>query len=162
MSSSCFFMKQIRKISQLQSIAQQKVYKVLKTEANRLERFLRDEIENYLSSYKPKVYKRTGDLLRSLRVSEPFPYSISGSFAIKVYFESSLAYHPSLFGGRSGYVPILLDKGWHWSENKRPRIYRLSDFDGIHFIKRAVKRFQSSNKLKLKVLVINGGDEYLY
>ncbi len=129
--------------------------------AQLLEKILKEEINNYYSSYSPSVYVRTHDWINSIRVSKP---TISGmTMSISIYFDDSMAYHPSVISEKypDGYVITLMDTGWHWSSDKQPRINRFSDFSGIHYIEKSISRFNSQNKWGFKVSVETGYAQYL-
>lgn len=135
------------------------VRKALNSELERLQRYLIEEINAYLDSYSPVQYQRTGAWLESIKVN---PIQQNGKeYSASITFEDSLAYHDSLFGGEQGYVPWLFEVGYHWDESKQPRIPRLSDFDGIHYIKRSVERWNRDNKFGFKIAVYHGDERYI-
>lgn len=132
---------------------------ILERELKRLEGYIKEEIQNYLNSYTPTVYERTGNWMESVRIS---PVTQVGNYLqASIYFDNALANHPSLFGGEPGYVPWLMEVGWHWRDDKQPRTYRLSDFEGTHYIAKAVERFNSENRHGIKVTVTYNGKKYI-
>lgn len=104
----------------------------LKAEARIMEKLLQQEVERYYSLYVPRYMRdpswkndprnkwpegRTYRFMRSVRLS--MPKTEDGKRIITVYFDHSLATHRSIFGGESGFVPILLNEGWKWSTGPR-------------------------------------------
>jgi len=140
-------------------LSNQNTLVVLEEETQKLAQYIEEEIQNYLSSYVPTVYERTGNWLNSVKIS---PIVQEGEYLTAIItFDERLANHPSLFNGEEGYVPWLMEVGWHWSMDKPHRTYRLSDFEGIQYIRRAVERFNSENKYGIKVSVVHNGEIYI-
>lgn len=147
-----------------QSILNDQIAKILKQEAERLERYIKEEINNYYRSYFPLIYPRTENWLRSLRIGQPKINDNDNTISMEIYFYEDLAYHPSIIDPDKhpmGYVPWLMEVGWHWRESIQPRRYRFSDFEGTHYIANAVKRFNEENPYKLQVMVFHGDERYL-
>lgn len=136
------------------------VKKVLEEEAKRLEQLIKEEIVHYYNSYKPVRYKRTFNWLNSLRVDKP---NIEGNKAsIRIYFDDNLAYHPSVVSSDQpkGYVPWLMESGWQVKKMKKV-IYRFTYFEGTHYIKNAIEKWQQTNQYGLKIAVYFNGEPYI-
>lgn len=118
------------------------ISKALKEAADLLSKILQRKVQDYYDSYKPVEYQRTYQFLNSIRIS---PVKHDGDkLHIEVYFDKNMATHPSIFGGESGFVPILLNEGWTW--NKKTGPYRLAFYEGFHFIEKAIEEFNKINR----------------
>ncbi|KAA9007390.1 hypothetical protein F4V43_02565 [Paenibacillus spiritus] len=124
------------------------VRRSLNEAAQLLEKLLYEQLQAYYDSYTPTVYERTYGLLNSLRIS-PIT-QVGNELQINVYFDRSMATHPSIFDGEDGYVAKLLNDGWQWRKNPA-NIYRLSRYEGFHFIEKAIDEFNSRNRWGFKI-----------
>lgn len=130
------------------------IKRILREAGKELEKYLKDELNSYLDSYEPSVYDRTGNTLKSFRVSDPKKISIN-EWSIEIYFDDGLANHPSVFGGDQpdGYTPWLLHTGWRTKLDSTLDKENFTRFKGTNYITKAVERFNRSNKHGLKVQV---------
>lgn len=153
-------MKELKKMASLQeqlkrisaNLNNSNVVKVLlQKEANKLYACIYEEIQNYYLSYQPKVWEeyRTYGLLNSLRI-EPIK-QFGNQLSIRIYFDESMATHPSIFGGESGFTPLLINYGWKWSND--PGIYHLSNYEGYHFVEKGIQKYINSSPLNIKINV---------
>lgn len=136
------------------------IKKALRESARLLEKYMKEELNRYFDSYTPSVYERTGNTLKSFRVSEPRKVGLN-DWSIEIYFDDGLANHPSVMGQEEGYTPWLLEVGWNIEDKvgySRPMFTKHS---GIGYIKKAVSRFNSSNPHGFKVNVNFNGNEYI-
>lgn len=120
--------------------------KLLEQEANRLYALISAEIGAYYLSYEPKVYQWTGSLQKSVRIRT------SGD-RFEIYFEPSLAYHPSIMPTKypKAFVPTLIDYGWDWG--KTPHINHFTYYEGYHFIEKAVEKFKETTSLPVTISI---------
>jgi hypothetical protein len=141
-------------------IVESQIKQVLSDAGRELEHLMIEELNNYFDSYEPKVYKRTGNTIASIRVGEPRKISIN-QWSLDITFDESLANHPSVFGQEQGYTPWLLEVGWN-IENKvvysRPMFTK---HPGTHYIQKAVERFNANNPHGLFVTVEHNGERYI-
>ena len=102
--------------------------------------YIQEEIDNYYSSYTPEVYASTGDLKNALRIEET-------TDGYSIYFDNEYATKPSLFGGEEGRTDILINDGFRVrSDVWFADIYRFGNYEGFHFIEKALYRFLSQKK----------------
>jgi len=135
---------------------QDSIKRALQSEIERLQKYLIEEINKHLMSYKPKEYQRTGSWLESIRVN-PIK-RIGNEFSISITFGDEFAYHPSSIDGEDGYVPWLMEVGW------KDRSYSTPHFDGFqgtHYIKNAVERWNRENRFGFNVKVFRGTKRYI-
>lgn len=115
-------------------------------EAHRLYALIQKHLSFYYISYLPKVYQETNNLQRSLRIKRT-------NDGFEIYFEPSLAYHPSIMPTKypKAFVPTLIDSGWDWGKN--PRIHHFTYYEGYHFIEKAVEEFKQTTSLPITISI---------
>lgn len=135
---------------------------ILKLELERLEDYIKEELQVYFDSYKPTVYKRTGNTERSITLNAPF---VDGKdLCAEITFDDTLANHPSVMNSKNkqhpdGYTPWLLQRGWNITDSVQPRVDMFTDHPGSQYITKAVKRFNDTNKYGIQVAVFMNGEE---
>lgn len=137
------------------------IRKALDSEMQRLQRYLIEEINAYLDSYQPIQYQRTGAWLESIRVN---PIQMVGNtYSISLTFDDEFAYHSSYLGNDQpdGYVPWLMEVGWDIRDKFGGRDNRFTRFEGSHYIKKAVERWNQDNKLGFTISVFRGDERYI-
>ena len=105
---------------------------MLKAEVEKLEGITKSVYNQYLKSYSPQQYVRTGAMIGSIGKSEIVKEANSMKMAVS--FDNSGAYHSSLFGGSMGHAPILISDGWHskrLEQTRMGRVYRLTYYEGF-------------------------------
>ncbi|GHT18074.1 hypothetical protein AGMMS49573_10780 [Endomicrobiia bacterium] len=127
---------------------------ILKGEAKRLKAIITEHISWHYLSYRNKeeYRRRTYGLINSLCVENMVKNG--NEVSVRVYFDEKTATHPSLFGGESGFTPILIDQGWEvkkdvWFKSK----YMLGYFEGTDFIKSAVDAYNANNQYGFTISV---------
>lgn len=123
--------------------------KVIEAEGQKLFKLVQKYINAYYNSYSPSMYDRTDGLKDSLRIES---FNKDGLFGMRIYFDHTLATHPSVLGGKDGFVPILINDGWQWS-NGRTEPYRFVRYEGYGFIEKAIAEYNKSNKYGLQIRV---------
>jgi hypothetical protein len=136
------------------------IKKILRDAARELEGYLKDELNAYFNSYDPVVYKRTGNTLKSFRVSQPKKIT-ANEWSIEIYFDDGLANHPSYIGDDQpdGYTPWLLNTGWRTKLDPILDKENFTRFKGTNYVTKAVERFNKSNKHGLHVEVYHNGQD---
>jgi hypothetical protein len=134
---------------------------ILKLEALLLKDCIQEALDDYYMSYTPKRYKRRewvghGSPLRKGLVvnTEKISNTKQGKkISVSVNFREENAMHPSLFGGKDGFVPLLLNYGWRWKKKTGP--YRLAFYEGAKFVEKGIALYyqRSRRKLDLKIEV---------
>lgn len=120
--------------------------KLLEAEAYRLYGLITQELNSYYLSYEPKVYRWTGNLAKSVRIKQ-------NGDQFEIYFEPSLAYHPSVMPKKHPevFVPTLIDYGWDWGTSLR--INHFTYYEGYHFIEKAVEEFKRTTTLPITIQI---------
>lgn len=146
---------------QSQLFGDQSIIKTIEKEALRLEKYIKDAIQEYYNSYQPKVYKRTFAWMNSVRVGKP--YIENGYVYIEIYFDKEYALHPSIMKGNypDGYVPWLMEVGWNIRDKVKIDKYRFTHFEGTHYIRKSIEKWEQENKYGLQVAVYLDGERYL-
>jgi hypothetical protein len=137
-------------------INQSNIKQALNSEAQRLQTYLVEEINDHLNNFIPEYYHRTGAWLESIRVNPV--QQIGNAFIITITFDDEFAYHPSVAGGDDGYVPWLMEVGWKNHDYKTPHF---QGFEGTHYIKKAVERWNADNKFGFHISVYHGDERYI-
>ena len=141
----------------MEKAVEAKARAIVKDEVRKLEGIVNDVVRAYYSSYTPKYYRRTYGFKNSV---------VSGSVKregkriwAEVYFDDK-ALHQSLFPGNpQGYVPVLLNNGWHSKklEKRIGPVYHLTYYGGFDLVGKIEKRYNAvkhplANLLKTKVM----------
>lgn len=141
----------------------------LQSEAERLRTCIQKRLEEYLDSYNPIVYERTGGLRDSLQVDDFLNIRVVGnSLEIDLFFDDG-AIHKSGDGikgwdgnGEDVNTAFLLNYGYEvkkdvWFKDKENFGYR----KGGDFVKKGIEDFNKSNKLGIKVYVVEPYESYV-
>ena len=146
----------------------------LQDEAERLRKCIQNRLEEYLDGYNPIVYERTGGLRDSLQVDDFLNIRVVGnSLEIDLFFDDG-AIHPSGDGirttvgtewqgnGEEVNTAFLLNYGYEvkkdvWFKNIKNFGYRR----GGDFVKKGIEDFNKSNKLGIKVYVVEPYESYV-
>lgn len=139
---------------------EKQIIKILTEAGQELERYLKQELNAYFSSYDPVVYKRTGDTVKSIMVGVPRKVGVD-EWSLEITFNESLANHPSYIADDQpdGYVPWLLHSGWRNKLDSTLDIENFTRFKGTNYITKAVDKFNASNKHGLRVQVYHGSND---
>ena len=137
------------------------VIQMVGQELLKLERYIKDNINEYLNSYSPEQYQRTGAWLDSIYVTKAT--MASGLVTASIKFDDIQAYHPSVIGENQefGYVPMLMETGWDISDKIGRDTPMFAVHKGTHYIRDAVNKFNSKNKYGIKVSVYFGDEQYI-
>lgn len=149
------------------------VKEIMAREAKRLYRCIQAQIDLYYNSYKPVVYKRTGNLKRALYAEDIADIRVEGkTLRIRVAFHNDLSMHDNLdgvywndghgndtwfpiHGKHHSYVPVLMEKGWHSGNLAAAlgqEVYRLTYFEGTGMIQRGIDYYNSINPFGVHVV----------
>lgn len=130
----------------------------LKREVDRLYDCIQKYIDEYYDSYEPNDeygYQRTYRFQGSMYAQNFLDARIIGNrIELSISFHDDLAYHPSIFGGNEGYVPLLINDGWHAPKLANiigREIYRLTYYEGYHFIEKGIAEFNRTNTLGIHI-----------
>lgn len=122
---------------------EQQARKIIKQESKKLERITQSVVNSYYASYTPKQYVRTYGFKKSVITKDI--RRIGDRIEVSVGFSQS-AVHNSLFKGQpSGYVPILIDQGWHSArlESRIGEVPRLTRYGGYNLIDKILKTYKA-------------------
>ena len=143
-------------VSQLRTSSGVTLEEILRNEAQRLKDCIQKFIDEYYGSYSPSVYSRTFRFQRSLSVDDVVEVDVTqNQMRIYLLFDNNLAYHPSAFrNGQNGYVPVLINYGWQWKNDKIHKEH-LSYYNGFNFVEKGIALYEQSNPYHIKMSVIN-------
>lgn len=138
------------------------IRKVLTEAGKELQKLMIAELNTYYQSYEPTVYVRTGNTVDSIIVGKPRKITVN-EWALDITFDEAKANHPSYIseGQPDGYTPWLLEVGWNIEDKVQPSRPMFTTHPGTHYITKAVKKFNASNKHGLKVTVEHNGQRYI-
>jgi hypothetical protein len=158
--------KQLNKSGKLTIMTDAKTKSMLKQEAKRLQDLLRQEISYYKTVIYPipVVYERTGNWEDSIYVAEPYK-DVDGRWVISIKFDRDKAIHPSVIYPNdpswAGYVPWLMEVGWRTRYDEVHPIYMFTRFEGVHYIKKAIDKYNQNNQYGIQVHVYWGDQLYI-
>ncbi len=153
-------------IRKLKTSNGQSLDKLLYIEAQRLKDCIQYRLDNYLASYSPVMYKRTGGLQSSLKVDSFLNVKVVGNaLEIRLFFNDN-ANHMSgdgltgWFGskwkgtGEEVNAAFLLEYGYRvkkdvWFKNIKNFGYRKA----AHFVQDGIDDFNMANPLGIKVII---------
>lgn len=119
---------------------------MLNNEVRRMRQLLYIEIKSYMSTYKPKMYVRTGAILKSIDVDSHFVINVSNNrMEISLNINNN-AYHKSYFSPGSVDIIRLLNSGYKTTKPWFRDIEYFGWRKGAHFIEKAVERFNATSK----------------
>lgn len=121
-----------------------KVERILKSEVAKLEGITKSVYQQYLKSYSPTQYVRTGEMIGSIGKTEIVKEGNKMKMAVS--FDNSSAYHESLFGGSKGHAPILISEGWHskrLEQTRMGRVYRLTYYEGFDALGKIESQYEA-------------------
>lgn len=134
---------------------------VMVEEATRLRDCIQARLDEYMNSYQPKIYKRTGALQNSLKVDDILNLKVTGkTMSLDIYFDSS-GYHQSGDGiqgwdgnGETVNTAYLLNYGY---EVKEDVWFKDIPYFGYrpagHFIEDGIADFEMNNPYGIKIKV---------
>lgn len=136
---------------------------VMREEVNRLYKCIQNRLDEYMGSYQPEMYERTGRLQDSLKVEDILSLKVNGrTISLDIYFDDS-GYHQSGDGiqgwngnGDTVNTAYLLNYGYSvkkdvWFKDIRNFGYRSAG----HFIEDGIADFEASNPYGIKVTIHN-------
>lgn len=131
----------------LQNLSEQQTRVLLRAEGQRLEKIARKIWKQYLSSYRPVEYVRTGDAMDSIKLGQV--KRVGGmQLGIELTWENDLAYHDSVFKNNKtqGHAIMLISDGWHARklENRIGKVHRFTYFEGTGYLYRVYKEYMAT------------------
>lgn len=134
---------------------------VVREEVNRLYKCIQNRLDEYMLSYNPKLYQRTGALQDSLKVDDILNLKVTGkTMSLDIYFDDS-GYHQSGDGvkgwdgnGDTVNTAYLLNYGY---EVKKDVWFKDIPYFGYrpagHFIEDGIADFEKNNPYGIKIQV---------
>lgn len=126
----------------------------LSREVRRLYDCIQHYIDKYYNAYQPKAYDRTWRFHGALYAEDFIDARIVGNtIQLSVQFNDDLVMHDNFVGGKSYIAPML---NWGWKAPKLAAslgrsVYRLTYYEGAHFIEDGINLFNRSNSLGIKI-----------
>ena len=123
----------------------------MKYEAKRFLKILQEEIDEWYSSYSPKMYSRSYGMRDSIYAEDIVDVDSSGTqLTIKIKYTDA-AIHSSLWGDDEIDTLLLMNKGYQVKRGWHKNIGNFGYRKGGHFLERAVERFNNDNLFGIKV-----------
>lgn len=134
---------------------------IMREEVNRLYKCIQNRLDEYMSSYSPKLYQRTGALQNSLKIDDILNLKVTGkTMSLDIYFDDS-GYHQSGDGikgwdgnGDTVNTAYLLNYGY---EVKKDVWFKDIPYFGYrpagHFIEDGIADFEKNNPYGIKIKV---------
>lgn len=130
---------------QLDAYTEREVKKLLESEGRKLKYIAVKLWRQYLSSYKPKVYVRTRNSQRGIKLGK-VKMIAPNQWGIELTWENDLMYHDSVFPNNptKGHSVMLISDGWHSRKLEAKigrRIHRFTYFEGTNYLYRVYKEY---------------------
>lgn len=121
------------------------IEEMLKSEADRFLKILQEEISEWYTLYRPQVYNRTFNTLKSIYAEDIVDVSSSGTnLEVRIKY-TGLAFHNSIFGGEDANTLLLMNCGYAVKSGWHKNIPNFGFRAGGNFLEKAVERFQKDN-----------------
>lgn len=138
----------------LNALGEAEVRKLLQEEGKKLEMIAKITWRQYLESYTPVEYIRTGNSFRSIQLGKIERLG-ANELGIRLEFRDELAYHDSIFNSdrktyKQGHAIMLISDGWAIS-GKSSHIYRLGYYEGFRFKEKVLKAYEKIKSSYIQV-----------
>lgn len=119
--------------------------RALELEGRRLLEIALKVWREYIGSYKPKKYVRTGNSEASIELKTVKRID-ENTWGIEVTFKNDLAYHPSVVkGGKQGHAVMLISSGWkkknRGAKGVKSGVPHFKYYEGFDYIGKVMKEF---------------------
>lgn len=146
-----------------QGYSEEQAINILRSEGRRLEKIARKVWRQYLDSYSPKAYVRTGKSMKGIVLKRVRKID-ANHFGIELTFENDLMYHDSVVGSsKKGHSIMLISDGWHSKKleamYRGRRVYRHTYYEGFNYIGKVVKEFNAGKPMGV-FLDVNWSGKY--
>lgn len=130
------------------------ITEIMKTEMERLEDCINNQISLFYVSYYPKKYERTYWFSKALYIDSFYEIGNNGtSIEMRLRFDDNLSYGHSLWNGNDAYLPEILNYGWSWKHQPKNPIDRLTQYSGFGFIENGIANYNLNNPYHIKIRV---------
>lgn len=121
--------------SYLQGMTEEQAIRTLEMEGRRLKYIALKVWRKYQSSYPPKMYVRTRDTQRGIKLGKVRRID-ANHFGIDLMYDNDLMYHDSVFGRNQpkGHSLMLISDGWEVKKGRHKDIYMFGYFEGVDII----------------------------
>ena len=118
--------------------------RVLREEGKRLKQIAKKVWSDYLASYKPKMYTRSGNSQKSIKLNNVFKID-ENTWGIELTFQNELTYHNSVIGTSQpkGHSIMLISSGWKVKKGRHKNVYRFGYYEGFDYIGKVMKEFNN-------------------
>lgn len=124
--------------------SEEEAIKVLQAEGKRLEQIALKVWRQYLASYKPEMYIRTGKSENGIKLKQVKKID-SDTLGIELTFQDNLMYHDSVFGGSQpkGHSIMLISSGWAVNKGWHRNIPNFGYKEGFNYLGKVVEAFEA-------------------
>ena len=130
-------------LSSLEGLGQLEAHRLLEQEGRKLERIARSVWRAYLSSYRPKVYARTGKSYEAIQLKAVKRLD-SEFLGIELTWKNELVYHDSEMKNRQqGHAVMLISNGWRVKRGKHRDVYRFGYYEGFDYLGKVEKTYNA-------------------
>lgn len=144
------------------------IKKTMIEEGKKLEKIAKNVWQDYLNSYQPQQYIRTGKTLAGIKLIPDVVIASVNPFryGIRVTFENDLMYHDSVISENQpqGHSLMLISNGWHakkLEERFGKAIYRFTYYEGFDYIDKVIKEYEKVKSPIIDELVVEWSSRYL-
>lgn len=132
----------------------------LRQEGKRLKNLANKLWDEYIGSYQPNTYVRTGKSKKSIKLGRVKRLD-AFTWGIELMFVDDLAYHDSVMkGGKKGHSIMLISEGWAVSKGNHWGVYRFGYFEGTNYISKLKEAFQQGARQGISIEMNWNGSEF--
>jgi hypothetical protein len=135
--------------------------RVLEEEGRRLLDIAKTIWRQYLASYQPKQYVRSGNSEKALKLGGVKKLD-DDTLGIELTWEDDLAYHNSVItkGTPQGHSIMLISEGWKVRKGKHKDVYRFGYYEGFNYLARVEEAFNLSKHAGISLEIQWAGQKF--
>ena len=96
---------------------------------------IQDFWKEYLDSYRPTMYIRTGKTLQGIRIDPSVKENGRGGYDLRIIFDDSMMY-------RNRHTYMAINDGWNYGGSK----HRYDYYEGYHQLEKALAFYEKGNR----------------
>lgn len=142
--------------------SEQDAIRALEAEGKRLLGIATSIWRQYLSSYQPKQYVRTGKSERSIKLGKVKKIE-EDVLGIELTFQDDLTYHDSIVsstGKPRGHSIMLISEGWRVKKGRHKGVYRFGYYEGFDYLAKVEEAFNGGKQKGITLEIQWAGEKF--